>query len=280
VLRKLSRIAGKELTGFFASPAAVLFLAAFLGVTLFVFFWAAAFFERNLADLRPLFQWMPLLLIFLVAALTMRSWAEERRSGTLELLLTSPTTPTEHVLGKFLGVLMLVLLALALTLPLPITVSLLGPLDWGPVIGGYAAAVCLAAAYVSIGLWISSRTDNQIVSLILTVLIAGAFYLIGSDTLTGLADNRTAEWLRDLGAGLALHLDHPRGARLARSLLLFLDHGPPSWCSIASRSNGCAGPATPAAARIAAGTPPRRCWPRICSAPISGWARLARRAWI
>ncbi|HWG77181.1 MAG TPA: Gldg family protein [Steroidobacteraceae bacterium] len=201
MLRKITRIAAKELTGFFASPAAVLFLAAFLGVTLFVFFWAAAFFERNLADVRPLFQWMPVLLIFLVATLTMRTWAEERRSGTLELLLTSPTTPTEQVLGKFLGVLVLVLIALALTLPLPISVSFLGPLDWGPVIGGYAAAICLAAAYVSIGLWISSRTDNQIVSLILTVVIAGAFYLIGSDTLTNLVGYRAAEWLHDLGAG-------------------------------------------------------------------------------
>ncbi|HLK71749.1 MAG TPA: Gldg family protein [Steroidobacteraceae bacterium] len=201
MLRKVTQIAGKELTGFFASPAAVLFLAAFLGVTLFVFFWAAAFFERNLADVRPLFQWMPLLLIFLVAALTMRSWAEERRSGTLELLLTSPTGPSEQVLGKFLGVLVLVLIALALTLPLPISVSFLGQLDWGPVIGGYAAAICLAAAYVAIGLWISSRTDNQIVSLILTVVIAGAFYVIGSDTLTSLVGYRAGEWLHELGAG-------------------------------------------------------------------------------
>ena len=115
MLRKALRVAGKELTGFFASPAAVLFLAAFLGVTLFVFFWVAAFFERNLADVRPLFQWMPVLLIFLVAALTMRAWAEERRSGTLELLLTSPTAPTELVLGKFLGCMGLVLIALVLT---------------------------------------------------------------------------------------------------------------------------------------------------------------------
>ena len=93
MLRKIGRIAASELTGFFASPAAVLFLAAFLGVTLFIFFWVATFFERNLADVRPLFQWMPVLLIFLVAALTMRAWAEERRGGTLELLLTSPTAP-------------------------------------------------------------------------------------------------------------------------------------------------------------------------------------------
>src|SRR5579871_1359062 len=118
MLRKVLRSAGKELTGFFASPAAFLFLAAFLAVTLFIFFWVATFFERNLADVRPLFQWMPILLIFLVAALTMRSWAEERRAGTLELLLTAPTSPLELVLGKFFGCLGLVLIALALTLPL------------------------------------------------------------------------------------------------------------------------------------------------------------------
>ncbi|MGH8144371.1 MAG: Gldg family protein [Steroidobacteraceae bacterium] len=201
MLRKIVNIAGKELTGFFASPAAVLFLAAFLGVTLFIFFWVATFFERNLADVRPLFQWMPVLLIFLVAALTMRAWAEERRAGTLELLLTSPTAPTEHVLGKFLGAMVLVLIALVLTLPLPITVSFLGPLDWGPVIGGYAAAVLLAASYVAIGLWVSCRTDNQIVSLIVTVLIAGAFYLIGSDVLTSLVGYQAGQWLHALGAG-------------------------------------------------------------------------------
>ncbi len=201
MLRKVLRIAGKELTGFFASPAAFLFLAAFLGTTLFIFFWVATFFERNLADVRPLFQWMPILLIFLVAALTMRAWAEERRSGTLELLLTSPTAPLELVLGKFLGCLGLVLIALGLTLPLPITVSLLGPLDWGPVIGGYAAAIALAAAYVAAGLFVSCRTDNQIVSLILTVLLTGALYLIGSDALTSLFSYRTGEWLRAIGTG-------------------------------------------------------------------------------
>ncbi len=201
MLRDVRAVARKELSGFFASPAAFLFLGAFLGVTLFVFFWVDTFFARNLADVRPLFQWMPVLLIFLVAALTMRSWAEERRSGTLELLLTAPISATELVLGKFVGVLGLVLIALALTLPLPVTVALLGPLDWGPVIGGYVAAVALASAYVAIGLWVSSRTDNQIVSLILTAVIAGGFYLIGAPVLRGLVGQHGADLLAGLGAG-------------------------------------------------------------------------------
>src|SRR3546814_7772985 len=133
---------------------------------LFVFFWVETFFARNIADVRPLFEWMPLLLLFLVSALTMRLWSEERRSGTLEFLLTSPVRPASLVLGKFLACLGLVAIALALTLPLPLTVAQLGPLDWGPVAGGYLATLCLAAAYIAIGLSVSARTDNQIVSLI------------------------------------------------------------------------------------------------------------------
>ena len=145
-------VARKEFRGFFATPAAYLFLGAFLAVTLFVFFWIETFFARNIADVRPLFQWLPLLLIFLVAALVMRAWSEERRAGTLESLLTAPVSSLQLILGKFAAALGLVALALALTLPLPVTVSLLGPLDWGPVVGGYIATLFLAAAYVAIGL--------------------------------------------------------------------------------------------------------------------------------
>lgn len=198
---EIRSIARKELASFFASPAAFLFLGAFLSANLFVFFWVDTFFARNLADVRSLFHWMPVLLILLVAALTMRSWAEERRAGTLELLLAAPASPTQQVFGKFLGVIGLVAIALLLTVPLPIAVSFLGRLDWGPVVGGYVAALALACAYVAIGLWVSSRTDNQIVSLILTAVIAGAFYLIGSPALTSLAGQQVGELLRQLGAG-------------------------------------------------------------------------------
>ncbi len=199
--RSLWQITRREFVGFFASPMAYLFLGVFLAVLLFAFFWVEAFFSRNIADLRPLFEWMPLLLIFLVAALTMRQWAEERRSGTLELLLTAPVPAACWVLGKFLAALGLVALALLLTLPLPVTVAALGPLDWGPVAGAYLASLLLAAAYVSIGLFMSSRSDNQLVSLIGTLLLCGLLYLLGSDTLDDLFDYRTGEWLRQLGLG-------------------------------------------------------------------------------
>ncbi|HKJ61118.1 MAG TPA: ABC transporter permease subunit, partial [Hyphomicrobiales bacterium] len=200
-MHNFARIARKELASFFSSPAAFIFVGVFLGVLLFVFFWFERFFARNIADIRPLLDWMPVLLIFLISAMTMRMWSEERRSGTLEFLLTTPVTPLQLVVGKFLACLMLVGIALLLTLPLPITVSILGPLDWGPVFGGYLAALALAAAYISIGLFVSSRTDNQVVSLILSVLVCGIFYLLGSNVLTGLLGNAGTELLRSLGSG-------------------------------------------------------------------------------
>lgn len=195
------RIAGKELTLFFSSPIAYLFLATFAAVTLFVFFWGEAFFARNIADVRPLFEWMPILLVFLASTLTMRLWSEERRGGTLEYVLTRPMPLWHFVVGKFLACLVLLLLALAITLPLPITVSLLGDLDWGPVWAGYLATFLLGGAYLSIGLFVSSRSDNQIVSLITATALCGLLYLLGTPLVTDFFGTRSAEWLRLLGTG-------------------------------------------------------------------------------
>ena len=200
-MKHLEKIFRKEFNAYFASPAAWLFMGAFLIVTLFVFFWGEAFFARNVADMKPFFSWIPVLLIFLVGALSMRTWSEERRSGTIESLLTSPVGSFQIVLGKFLANLALVALALLLTLPLAVSVSVIGPLDWGPVVGGYLASLFLAAAYVAIGLYMSSRTDNPIVALILTVACAGAFYLVGSSLLTSLASHQVAGFLELLGSG-------------------------------------------------------------------------------
>jgi len=200
-VKQLFQIARKEFGAFFSSPIAFIFFGAFLAVTLFIFFWVETFFARNIADVRPLFSWMPVLLIFLTAAITMRMWSEERRTGTLEFLLTSPVPPWQLVVGKFLACLALVAVALLLTLPLPLTVAFVGDLDWGPVFGGYLATLFLAGAYIAIGLFVSARSDNQIISLIVTSLVCGAFYLIGSDALTGLVGNRGTELLHLLGTG-------------------------------------------------------------------------------
>ncbi|MEZ5502160.1 MAG: Gldg family protein [Halioglobus sp.] len=195
------RVAHKEIRQFFHSPVAWLFLASFAAATGFIFFWVDAFFARNIADVRPLFQWLPVLLIFLCAALTMRAWSEERRSGTLEHILTLPSSLWHFAVGKFLACFALLLLALTSTLPLPITVALIANLDWGPVLGGYLAAVLLGATYLSIGLFVSARTDNPIVSMIGSVALCGIFFLVGSATFTGFFDDRTSEILRLLGTG-------------------------------------------------------------------------------
>ncbi len=197
-MRQILTLTRKELRTYFGSPMALIFVGAFLAVTLFSVFWVETFFARGIADLRPLFRGMPLLLIFLVAALTMRQWSEEQRSGTLEILLTLPVSPIQLVVGKFLAVVALVAIALALTLFLPFSVSILGNLDWGPVVGGYLAALLLAGAYAAIGLFISSRTDNQIVALIATVLVGLIFYLIGLPYITDFVGGSVGEVLRAL----------------------------------------------------------------------------------
>ncbi len=220
-MKAIAEVCRKEFNSFFASPAAWLFLAAFLVVNLFVFFWAEAFFARNIADVKLLFQWMPILLIFLVAALTMRSWSEERRAGTLESLLTAPVSPLSLILGKFSAGLALVALALALTLPIPLTVAMMGPLDWGPVWGGYLASLFLAAAYLAIGLYMSGRTDNPIVALILTVAVCSVFYLIGSDILTTLFGRDIGSLLALLGTGSRFD-SITRGVLDVRDLLYYL----------------------------------------------------------
>jgi len=214
-------IARKELGAYFGSPMALIFVGAFLVVTLFSFFWVETFFARNIADVRPLFRWMPVLMIFLVAALTMRQWSEEQRGGTLEILLTLPVRRVNLVLGKFMAVMALIVVSLALTFFLPITVSLLGDLDWGPVVGGYLATILMASSYAAIGLFVSSRTDNQIVSLLVTVLLCGVLYLVGSAGVTGFVGDAPAEILRAIGTGSRFE-SIERGVIDLRDLIYYL----------------------------------------------------------
>lgn len=188
------RIALKELRGLFGSPVAFIFLAVYLLVSLYLFFWHPGYFTRNMADVRPLFAGLPVMLIFLTSALTMRLWSEEQKQGTMEVLLTLPVRDIHLVLGKFLAAWAMVGLALLCTLGLPLSVDRMGPLDWGPVWGGYCAALLLAAAYVSIGLCVSVTTENQIISLIVSVLAGFLLYIPSQEGV--------AETLGSLIAGL------------------------------------------------------------------------------
>lgn len=220
-LKGTVQIARKELGIFFASPLAYLFLGAFALINVFIFFWVEAFFARNIADVRPLFEWMPVVLVFLAAALTMRSWSEERRTGTLDHVLTMPARSVAFVFGKFLAAWALLLMALILTLPIPVMVSAVGDLDWGPVWAGYLATALLGALYLAIGLAVSARTDNAIVSLLLTTAVAGALLLIGHPLLTSLVPTGLADWMRLIGSGSRFE-SITRGVIDARDLYYYL----------------------------------------------------------
>ena len=218
---KIFTVAKKELWSYFSSPTAFIFLGTYLLVSLFTFFWVEKFFSRNIADLRPLFEWMPLLLIFLSSTLTMRMWSEERRMGTVEFLLTLPIKTHELVLGKFLACMGLVAVALALTLGLAVSVSLMGPMDWGPVVGAYVASLLLASAYISIGLYVSSRNQSQIVSLIVTSVLCFAFFILGSDTIVNLVGNAGGEIFKLFGSGSRFE-SISRGVIDARDIYYYL----------------------------------------------------------
>jgi ABC-2 type transport system permease protein len=170
-------ISKREIRTYFNSPIAYIVVTVFTIITGYLFF-TQLFIEKQ-ADMRGLFGVMPLLFMFLVPAITMRLLAEEKGSGTLELLITMPVRDWEIVVGKFLAALALICTALALTLVFALTVKSMGPLDKGPTIGGYIGLVLMGGAYASIGLMASSYTRNQIVAFIVSFAICFTLYLLG-----------------------------------------------------------------------------------------------------
>ncbi|HEY4176267.1 MAG TPA: Gldg family protein [Kofleriaceae bacterium] len=171
--------AKKELRGYFNSSIALFFLFSYLVITIFTFFWSEKFFARGMADLRLMFTYTPVVMILLAAALSTRLWAEERRAGTIEILLTLPIPRWKLVVGKFVGGMLLIGIALVLTFGVPLTVAQMGNLDSGPVLGGYLATLLLAAAYLAIALCVSAGTDNPIVAFLGTAIVCGVLYAIG-----------------------------------------------------------------------------------------------------
>ena len=200
-MRFMRTIAARELHAYFNSPIAYVFLLVFAGAALFTFFNLEAFFSRGRADLHGLFETVPLLMLLLVPALTMRLWAEEEKQGTLELLLTMPAPEYELVLGKFLASWGLLAVGLSLTFGLPVTVAFLGNLDWGPVVGGYFGALLLGATYLAVGQFVSATTENQILSFIMALVVCLGLYGVGTEAFSGLFPDRTAVLLQSLGTG-------------------------------------------------------------------------------
>jgi len=166
----------KELRSYFNSPVAYIVLSIFIFIT--GFFFTSSLFLMGQASMRPLFSLVPVVFLFFVPAITMRLLAEEKRSGSIELLVTLPTRDWEIVIGKFLAAWLLILAALALTLIFTFTVSTLGDLDLGETAAGYLGLVLMGAAFAAIGTWSSSLTRNQIVAFIISLVLIAALSMI------------------------------------------------------------------------------------------------------
>ncbi|MDB5569812.1 MAG: type transport system permease protein [Hyphomicrobiales bacterium] len=171
----------REFAGYFATPLAAVFLAVFLAVAAGMTFFMANFFDRGQADLSAFFLWHPWLYLVLMPAIGMRLWAEERRSGTIELLMTLPVQPWQLVFGKWLAAWVFAGLALALTAPLWITVNVLGSPDNGVILASYLGSWLMAGAFLAISACVSALTKNQVLAFIGAVVIGFLFVMAGFD---------------------------------------------------------------------------------------------------
>jgi ABC-2 type transport system permease protein len=178
-MKTILTIFWKEFRGYFNSPIAYIFIISFLVFTNWLFF--KGFFLMNQSSLRSFFSILPWVFLFLAPAVTMRSWAEEKKLGTIELLMTLPVKDYEVVLGKFLAGFIFLIVTLLCTFPLPLTVMLVGNPDIGPIWGGYAGAFLMGGAYLAIGCFASSLTENQIVAFIIAIFLSFALLIIGEN---------------------------------------------------------------------------------------------------
>jgi len=224
-MRVIWTIAKRELAAYFNSPVAYVFLVIFLLLTGFFTFTAGNFFERGEASLAAFFGWHPWLYLVLVPAVGMRVWAEERRSGTMELLLTMPVATWQAIVAKFLASWLFLAFALALTFPAIITVNVLGEPDNGVIVAGYLGSLLLAGAYLAITCMTSAMTRNQIVAFILSVGLCLFLILAGFNPVTDLLARWASPALVDTVAAFSVvtHFDgFQRGVIDARDLAFFL----------------------------------------------------------
>jgi ABC-2 type transport system permease protein len=224
-MRVVLTIVKRELSSYFSSPVAYVFLVIFLLLTGFFTFTAGNFFERGEASLASFFGWHPWLYLVLVPAVGMRLWAEERRSGTLELLLTMPVAPWQAIIAKFLASWIFIGVALALTFPAVITVNVLGDPDNGMIIAGYLGSFFLAGAYLAITCMTSAMTRNQVVAFILSVVLCLFLILAGFNPVTDLLVRWASPAVVDTVAAFSVvtHYDgFQRGVIDLRDLIFFL----------------------------------------------------------
>lgn len=178
-MHKIVTLFKREFLGYFRSPVAYVFMGVFLIASVGLPWFLGGFFESNDASLQRFFVFLPWIFLFLIPAVGMRLWAEEKRSGTWELLLTLPISPWQAVLGKFLAGWAFVVLALGLTCTMPLTITYLGSPDWGPVLTGYLGSILMAGSYLSICSLTSSLTQNQVISFVLSLGVCLVLVLLG-----------------------------------------------------------------------------------------------------
>lgn len=196
-LRHVNAIMHKELRGYFNSPLAYIFMTVFLVFTTWFYF--RVFFINNLATMRPLFEVLPWVFLLLIPAITMRLWAEEKRFGTLETLFTAPITEWEAVWGKFLASFAFLIINILLTLVIPIILLFIGRPDWGTIVGGYFGSILLGGAFLSIGLFISSLTNNQIIAFIFSVFFIFILYIISDPIVLQTTNPQLVSFFKYLG---------------------------------------------------------------------------------
>ncbi|GAB4151935.1 MAG: ABC transporter permease subunit [Sphingomonadales bacterium] len=225
VLTGFGAVLRREFAGYFASPLALVFLIVFLVLTGVFTFYVGGFFERGQADLAAFFNFHPWLYLFLAPALAMRLWAEDRRSGAVELLLTLPITTTAAVLGKFAAAWAMAGLALALTMPLWLTVNILGAPDNGVILAGYLGSWLMAGGYLAIGACMSAATRNQVIAFVAGAAVAFVFTVSSFDMVLGVFKGWAPQALINVIEGLSV-LTHfttiAQGVIEGRGLVFFL----------------------------------------------------------
>ncbi len=197
-------VALREWKAYFSTPLAYVFLVVFLVLCGFSTFELGGFFQRNQADLQPFFSYQPWLYLFLVPAIAMRIWAEERKSGSIELLLTLPLTLRSIVIAKFLAAWLFIGLALALTFPLWLTVNYLGNPDNGVILAAYLGSWLMAGAFLSIGCCLSAASKSQVIAFVLTASVCFLFVLLGLTPMLNAMANVFSQSVIDLVAQLSL----------------------------------------------------------------------------
>jgi ABC-2 type transport system permease protein len=179
-MHSIATIFRREMASYFATPVAYVFIVIFLALNGVMTFYVGGFFERNQADLVAFFSFHPWLYLFLIPALSMRLWAEERRTGTIELSMTLPLTATQIVVGKFLAAWAFTGIALALTFPIWLTVNFLGDPDNGAILAAYLGSLLMAGGFLAVGSFVSALTKNQVIAFVLSATLCFLLVAMGS----------------------------------------------------------------------------------------------------